>query len=285
MKMNNNDTPTPSPAIRPKRFLPRATVLCALMGSLATGRAENVDSELVLLVDITRPGLSQTQFSQLMDGYATAFTSTQVLDSIQSGEFGRIAVSMMFYGNASTQIVGIPWMEIGNLTQAQQFASLARSMVMPFSVSTADLGAGLTAAAISFGTETGHADNGFQSVIQTIEVASAKAQPNPTGNATAASSSSALASGVDLINGLALGNQANSIDNFYTKNVIGSTIPGISPTSTTSAINGALASTVSSLLNDTVQTGATASVSAVPEPASLLGLIPATLLFLRRRRR
>jgi hypothetical protein len=285
MKLNNNDTPTPSRASRPQRSLARTTVLGALMGSLAIGRAENVDSELVLLVDITRPGLSQTQFSQLMDGYATAFTSTQVLDSIQSGEFGRIAVSMMFYGNTSTQIVGIPWMEIGNMTQAQQFASLARSMVMPFSVSTADLGAGLTAATISFGTETGHADNGFQSVIQTIEVASAKAQPNGTAGATSASSSSALASGVDLINGLALGNQANSIDSFYTNNVIGSTIPGVSPTSTTSAINGALASTVSSLLNDTVQTGATSSVTAVPEPASLLGLIPATLLFLRRRRR
>lgn len=279
----------PSHALMPRRGghpkLAFAMATCGLAACLAESRAENVDSELVLLVDITRPGLSQTQFSQLMDGYATAFTSTQVLDSIQSGEFGRIAVSMMFYGNSSTQMVGIPWMEIGSLTQAQQFASLARSMTMPFSISTADLGAALTAASISFGTETGQADNGFQSVIQTIEVASAKAQPTGTAAATSASSSSALASGVDLINGLALGNQANSIDNFYTNNVIGSTISGVSPTSTTSAINGALAATVSSLMNDTVQTGATVSVAAVPEPATLLGLIPATLLFLRRRRR
>lgn len=269
---------------RPQLSLPLAMAMCSLAACLAETRAENVDSEMVLLIDITRPGLSTTQFSQLMDGYATAFSSSQVLDSIQSGQYGRIAVSMMFYGNSSTQIVGIPWMEIGNMTQAQQFATLARSMTMPFSVSTANLGAALNAATISFGSETGYADNGFQSVVQTIEVASAKAQPNPTGNATAASSANALASGVDLINGLALGNQANAINNFYTNNVIGSTIPGVLPTSTTSAINGALASTISGLMNDNVQTGASVSITAVPEPSTLLGLIPAALLFLRRRR-
>jgi hypothetical protein len=262
-----------------------AMAICSLAACLAETRAETVDSEMVLLVDITRPGLSTTQFNQLMDGYATAFTSTQVLDSIQSGHYGRIAVSMMFYGNSSTQIVGIPWMEIGNLSQAQQFATLARSLTMPFSVSTADLGAALNAASISFGSETGYADNGFQSVVQTIEVASAKAQPSGTGAATAASSDAALTSGVDLINGLALGNQANAINNFYTNNVIGSTIPGVLPTSTSSAINGALASTISGLMGDTVQTGATISVTTVPEPSSAIGLVPAMLLLMRRRRR
>lgn len=285
MKTKHTHTLMPRRESRPQLSLAMAMAICSLAACLAETRAETVDSEMVLLVDITRPGLSTTQFNQLMDGYATAFTSTQVLDSIQSGHYGRIAVSMMFYGNSSTQIVGIPWMEIGNLSQAQQFAALARSLTMPFSVSTADLGAALNAATISFGSETGYADNGFQSVVQTIEVASAKAQPSGTAATTAASSGSALTSGVDLINGLALGNQASAINNFYTNNVIGSTIPGVLPTSTSSAINGALASTISGLMGDTVQTGATFSVTAVPEPSSALGLIPAMLLLMRRRRR
>lgn len=257
--------------------------LLSLLPSVA--KAEAVDSEIVLLVDITRPGLSNTQFNQLMNGYATAFSSTEVIDSIQSGSYGRVAVSMMFYGNSSTQVVGIPWMMIGNMTQAQQFAALARNLTMPFSVSTANVGAAITAATLSFGTETGGTSNGFESTVQMIEVATAKTQPNNTAGATQASSSGALASGVDVINALALGNQANAINNFYTANVIGSTINGVTPTSTTSPLNGTLASTVTSMLTETVQTGATASINAVPEPGAFVGLIPATLMLLKRRRR
>jgi hypothetical protein len=257
----------------------------AVSGWLAQVHAENVDSELVLLVDITRPGLSNPEFSRLMDGYASAFTSTEILDSIQSGAYGRIAVSMMFFGNASTQIVGIPWMTIGNTSQAQQFADLVRNVPRPFSVSSPNAGAALTAATLSFGTETGGVSNGFESVVQIIEVASGAVPQNGTAGATATSSSNALASGVDLINALALGNRANAVDSFYTANVIGSTIDGVPASSDTSAINGALAATMSGLMSETIQTGATASTTAVPEPSSMLGLIPATLLLLRRRRR
>ena len=86
--------------------------------------AENVDTELLLLVDITPRGLNGSEIDQVMEGYASAFTSAQVIDSIQSGSYGQIAVSLMFYGNASTQVVGIPWMTIGNATEAETFATL-----------------------------------------------------------------------------------------------------------------------------------------------------------------
>lgn len=268
----------------PLRPLTRAIAYCGLAACVLPAHAESVDSELVLLVDVTRPGLSTTEFSRLMDGYATAFTSAEVLDSIQSGALGRIAVSMMFYGNSSTQVTGIPWMMIGNQSQADQFAALARNLTMPFATGVADVGSALTNASFSFGTETGGADNGFQSSVQIIEVATAKNQPKNTASSASTGSAAALDSGVDLINALALGNQANAIDTFYTANVIGSTIDGVSPTSTTAPINGTLAASVSMVLNNTVQTGATASVNAVPEPSAIFGLIPATLLLLKRRR-
>lgn len=65
--------------------------------------AEAVDRELVLLADDNQAGLSQRPFSTLMDAYAASFTSSKVLNSIQSGTTGPIAVSLMSY---TTNAVG-----------------------------------------------------------------------------------------------------------------------------------------------------------------------------------
>lgn len=58
--------------------------------------AEAVDRELVLLADDNQAGLSQRPFSTLMDAYVASFTSSKVLNSIQSGTTGPIAVSLKF---------------------------------------------------------------------------------------------------------------------------------------------------------------------------------------------
>lgn len=281
MKTTN---PTP-PDGRPLPLLRRSLALILLLaGSIGTTRAENVDSELLLLVDITRSGLSNTEFSSLMDGYANAFTSTEVLDSIQSGAHGRIAVSMMFYGNSSTQTTGIPWMMIGSLAEAQAFANLARGIQQPTSNSNSDLAAALGVATLSFGTETGGTANGFESTTQVIEIASAKRQSPPTAAGVAARSATALASGVDLINAIAIGNQASAIESFYMANVVGSTIEGVAPTTSIAGNSGSVAPAVAAMVTGTVTTGATQSINAVPEPSTIFGLLPATLLLLKRRR-
>jgi hypothetical protein len=251
---------------------------------IAQVHAENVDSEIVLLVDITRSGLNDSQFSDLMDGYATAFSSSDILNSIQSGAYGRIAVTIMFFGDSSIQTTGVPWMMIGNLAEAQQFASLARNVARPFSATSPDVGAGLAAATQSFGSETGGPANGFESVVQIIEVASSRPPANSMAGTAAASSADALADGVDLINSMGLGNRATQVDAFYAANVIGSTIPGVTPSSSTSPLNGTLATVMTGFLDSTVQEGATASNTAVPEPSTTLGLIPAMLLLIRRKR-
>lgn len=270
---------------RHRQPLRRIVLGMAAAGWLAPAHAVSVDSELVLLVDVSRPGLTNSEFSQLMNGYATAFTSTEILDSIQSGVYGRIAVSMMFFGNASTQVVGIPWMMIGNATQAQQFANLATTASRPFTNATPNVAAALNTATLSFGTETGGADNGFESVTQIIEVASGTVPNNNTAGSAATSSSNAMTAGVDLINSIGLGNRANAVNAFYTTNVIGSTIQGVPATGTTSPVNGTLASNLTNMMTDTVQNGANASITAVPEPGTMIGLLPATLLLLRRRRK
>lgn len=255
-------------------------------GMLAQAKAVNVDSELVLLVDTTSSALNNTQFNDLMNAYASSFSSSQILDSIQSGAYKKIAVSMMFFGTSNSLQVGIPWMEIGSSSQALQFATLLQNVNRPAFNGTSELANALTGATAYFGSETGYAANGFESQVQMIEVAASRKPNNNTAAATTTSSSSALTSGVDMINSVALGNQANSIDTFYTANVIGSTIPGVPATSDTSALNGTLAANLNSILTTTVQTGAnTAVITAVPEPDSSLALAAGVLLLLKRRRR
>ncbi|MEO5913805.1 MAG: DUF1194 domain-containing protein [Luteolibacter sp.] len=247
-------------------------------------RAETVDSELVLLVDIVQPELSQTNFTRLLNSYANSFTSSQMLNSIQSGATGKIAVSVMLFGGASMQVTGVPWMVIGNAAEALNFANLVRNVTRPTTFAFSDPGAALTAATKKFGTETGGASNGFESTVQIIEVATAGIPSASMATSTANSSANALASGVDLINAVALGTFSNSIDSFYTANVIGSTIPGVQATSTEAPLNGTLNNMMGGALTTTVQTGSAAAISAVPEPSSLLALLPTTLLLLKRRR-
>ena len=218
-----------------------------------------------------------------MDGYASAFTSSQVLDSIQSGAYGKIAVSIMFYGNASTQVVGIPWMMIGNSVEAETFAALARAVSRPFSIGSPSVASALTAATLSFGSETGGAANGFESSAQIIEIAAASVPLGGTA-AVEAARDGALASGVELINTIALGNRSAAIENYYAANVIGGEAGGVVATSNSSPINGGLAGMLTNQVSGGVAAGASESLSAVPEPSSSLALLSGLALLLIRRR-
>jgi Protein of unknown function (DUF1194) len=240
-----------------------------------------VDSELVLLVDVSQSGLNKNDFATVVNGYASALSSSQVLASIQSGTHGRIAVSLMMYGNSSYQQVGIPWMSIANAADAAQFATLAGSVNKPNAVGFPATGAAITSAAASFGTETGGPSNGFESSLQIIDVAAAVVPNAGNSAADTAARNGAMASGVDLINTIALGNKAAAIADYYTANVIGSTVPGVAATTTTSGINGALAATLADGLSSNVSAG----ISAVPEPGPVAGVILGILLALIIRRR
>lgn len=258
--------------------------ICAF-GLLERAEAESVDTELVLLVDITPRGLSNSEFDLVMESYATAFTSAQVLDSIQSGVYGRIAVSLMLFGNASTQQTGIPWMMIGNATEAQQFASLARGVSRPFSIGSPSVSAALDAAARSFGSETGGASNGFESSTQIVELVAATVPNRPATDGIVASRDGALTSGVDLINSLAFGNRAGAIEAYYAANVIGGEAGGVVATSATGTLNGSLSGLLAGQISESVGGGAASSISAVPEPSSALGLLSGLALLLIRRKR
>ncbi|HEY1121631.1 MAG TPA: DUF1194 domain-containing protein [Haloferula sp.] len=248
--------------------------------------AESVDTELLLLVDSTQRGLNNRDFDALMDSYADAFSSAAVMNSIQSGSYGKIAVSLVFFGNANTQVVGIPWMSIGSAAEAQTFAAILRAIDRPASPGSIQVSNALLAAIPLFGTETGSAaTNGFESVSQIVEFVAAS---TPAGNSTAgvaAAKNQALASGVDVINAIAVGNQSGNIANYFANNVIGGETGGVVASSTNSALNGNLSNFLASQVSGQVGAGAAESLSAVPEPSALFALAGGFgLLCLRRRR-
>ena len=278
---------TPDQGLLSRLPLARAMSLgIVAAGMLAPAKAINVDSELVLLVDATQAGLTNNQFNRLMDGYTSVFSGTQILDSIQGGAYGKIAVSLMFFGNSNSFSVGIPWMEISNSTQALQFATLLQNVNRPNYTGASNVAAALTSAAFTFGTETGGAANGFESEVQILEILASRVPTASAAAATTAASNVVLAAGVDMINAVAVGGQASAIDAFYSANVIGSTIAGAPASSSTSTLNATtLAGSLNTAINNTVQTGATTSmVTAVPEPDTSLALAAGVLLLIRRRR-
>ena len=289
--------PVTNPATNPSRGVLSKYPMIRLMligimslGMIEATAAESVDTELVLLVDVSSSGLKNSEFDEVMAGYASAMSSAQVLDTIESGALGRIAVSMVFYGDDTVQTVGIPWMMIGSAAEAQQFADAAMVAQRPSSGSSS-MNTALDAATSAFGSETGSADNGYSSVIQIIEVAGAT---QPRGGNPAqleaelqASRDAALAAGVDVINAIAIGKKADQLEVYYSSNVIGGEVEGVVASSTSSAVDGALAISLIDHLDTGIGSGAAGSVVAVPEPnlGLLITLAASISLFRSRIRR
>ncbi len=265
------------------RWLSVFAMSLAVAGIGLHGRAHAVavDSELVLLVDVSQSGLNKKDFETVVGAYASALSNSQVLESIQSGTYGRIAVSLMIFGNSSYQQVGIPWMLIGSAADAAQFATFAGNVNKPNAVGFPATGAAITTATASFGTETGGSSNGFESSLQIIDVAAAVV-PNAGNSGTdTAARNGAFGSGVDLINTLVLGKKTTALEDYYAANVIGSTVPGVAATVTSSTIDGSLAATLASGLSNQLSTG----ISAVPEPGTVAGILVGVCFALIRRRR
>jgi hypothetical protein len=270
------------PSLR-NRILLVMSLGIALAGFPTQADATAVDSELLLLVDVTQGGINNTQFNRLMDGYAAAMTSSQVLDSIESGERGKIAVSLVFYGNAVTQMVGIPWMSISNATEAQQFADLVSTLSRPFTSGSTSISAALDYGTNHFGTETGGTANGFESEVQIVEVAATTVSPLANPSSDQGARNDALEAGADVINSIAVGNRANTVASYFAANVVGGEVGGVAGNSSAAALNGTLESFLANHIQNSV---GGAAVASVPEPSSAVCLISGIgFLLLGRRRR
>ena len=192
-----------------------ASAAALLVGGQAS--AIPVALELALLVD-TSGSVTAAEYALQRDGYMNAFLNATVQANIATLT-GGIAVLYMEWSGTAQQVVKQNWIHISNAAQATAFANTIGTFTQAFSGSTAP-GSALNFATPLFGTETGGADNGFESARQVIDVSGDGAQN--AGANTLAARNAALAAGVDTINGLAILGEAG-LATFYQNNIVGGT--------------------------------------------------------------
>jgi len=91
--------------------------------------AEEVDVALILAVDISY-SMDQDELKLQRQGFVDALTSPEVLNAIETGLIGKIALSYMEWAGRSTQHVVVDWQIIDGRASAEIFAAkLAQSPV------------------------------------------------------------------------------------------------------------------------------------------------------------
>ena len=83
--------------------------------------ADTVDLTLVLVTDVSR-SIDDSEFKLEKEGYAAAFTSRQVIDAIQGGNIGAIAVAYVEFASSFEVRTVLDWSVIRDQASAQAFA-------------------------------------------------------------------------------------------------------------------------------------------------------------------
>lgn len=186
------------------------TILCLLALSTTQAKAAIiVDLELQLLADVSG-SVNSSEYALQLGGYSAAFRDPSVIAAIESGAIGSIAVQYAEWSGSSQQAVLVDWTLITDAASSNAFADLLDNVSRAFSGSTGigsaiDWGYGLFA-------------NDFDSARQVIDVSGDGTQN--TGSNTANARDAALASGIDTINGITIGD-SSGLQDFYINNVIG----------------------------------------------------------------
>jgi hypothetical protein len=95
-------------------------VVAIAIAAPAALAAEAVDLLLVLAADVSR-SVDQPKFQLQREGYAAAIADPRVLDVIQSGPNGRIAICFVEWSGMGAQKLVIDWTMIGDAAAARQF--------------------------------------------------------------------------------------------------------------------------------------------------------------------
>src|SRR5271163_1650072 len=82
--------------------------------------ADDVDLALVLVTDVSR-SIDDSEFALEKNGYASAFTSQKVLEAIQGGPAGKIAVAYVEFASSFEVRTVLDWTVIRDKASAQAF--------------------------------------------------------------------------------------------------------------------------------------------------------------------
>ncbi|KRD53188.1 DUF1194 domain-containing protein [Ensifer sp. ENS10] len=97
---------------------------CAcLLGGSASAKPLSVDLELVLAVDVSYSMDLDEQRLQ-RQGYVAAFLEPELIEAIENGPLGRIAVTYVEWGGSAVQVT--PWTLIDGRGTAAQYSELLR---------------------------------------------------------------------------------------------------------------------------------------------------------------
>jgi hypothetical protein len=203
-----------------RRALWIAIVALAAMSALSDARAEEVDLELVLAVDVST-SIDEGEFALQRNGYAQAFLNPDVIAAIRSGPHGRIAVAYVEWAAAESQRLVVPWTVLSDAESGTLFAEEILAAPRSFKGWTSISGA------IDFAMEV-FATNPHSGTRRVIDVSGDGI--NNSGRPAETARDEAVAHGIT-INGIVIMNDVPSamsfwrpdpaLDDFYRDRVIG----------------------------------------------------------------
>lgn len=164
-----------------------------ILGNAGPARAEAVDLELVLAVDVSG-SMDEGEHALQREGYLSALRHPRVIETVQSGYHGKIALTYVEWAGPYSQVVVVPWRAVGDRKSANAFAELLAEAPIAFIRGTSISG-GLQFTSGLF------AENGFEGARRVIDISGDG--PNNMGVPVAAVRDHVVARGIT-INGLPL---------------------------------------------------------------------------------
>jgi hypothetical protein len=207
-----------TPAMRAFVWLP---LVCLALATPARA-ADSVDLTLVLVTDVSR-SIDDSEFKLEKDGYASAFTSKQVIEAIQGGSIGAIAVAYVEFASSFEVRTVLDWQLIHDQASAQAFADKLVAAPRSFWGRTA-ISSGIDRAVQLL------AESGFEAQRRVIDVCGDGT--NNAGRDVSEARDDAVGAGIT-INGLAIINDhpvswtyahvqpPGGLPNYYRQNVTG----------------------------------------------------------------
>jgi hypothetical protein len=193
-------------------------ILLLTLSAAPQAAAEPVDLELVLAVDVSR-SIDDVEAKLQRDGYIDAFTNQRVIDAIQSGPVGAIAVTYVEWASYEYQRTMIPWTRIADRVSAENFASQIAELPR-VAMSWTSISGAIDYSRTLFGA------GGFTGARRVIDISGDGS--NNSGRPADVARDEAVARGI-VINGLPILNDRpnfgrppqRDLDAYYESNVIG----------------------------------------------------------------
>jgi len=184
----------------------------------AATAAEPVDVELVLAVDVSL-SMAPDELAIQRDGYVAALTDPRVVQAIEQGAHGKIAVTYFEWAGSTWRHVIVPWTLIANRADAERVAARLTALPPNSARRTSISGA------LEFGEDL-LAESGFRGMKRVIDISGDG--PNNQGPPVTSVRDRLVAQGI-VINGLPLMTRdglssafdVGDLDRYYADCVIG----------------------------------------------------------------